>query len=103
MSGDHHLIVPETPVREVIKQNHDLVYVAHPATKRTHDLIALHYWWPGMRKSIQDYIRDCDSCRRKGNREFVAPLGEVQVPTTTFEVNSMDVSGPYLSTPRGNK
>jgi len=43
-SGDYQFIVPETLVCEVIKQNHDPVYVAHPGTKRTHDLIALHYW-----------------------------------------------------------
>ena len=103
-SGDHQLIVPETLVREVIKQNHDPVDVAHPGTKRTHDLIALHYWWPGMRKSIEEYIRKCDPCqRRKGNREFVAPLRDVQEPTAPFQVTSMDVTGPYLSTPRGNK
>jgi len=96
--------VPETLVREVIKQNHDPVYVAHPGTKRTHDLIALHHWWPGIRKSIEEYIRNCDPCqRRKGNREFVAPLGDVQEPTAHFQVTSMDVTGPYLSTPRANK
>jgi len=96
--------VPETLVREVIKQNHDLVYVAHPGTKRTHALIALHYWWPGMRKSIEEYIRKCDPCQRqKGNREFVAPLGDVQEPTALFQVTSMDITGPYFSTPRGNK
>ena len=62
-SGDHQLIVPETLVREVINQNHDPVYVAHQGTKRTHDLIALHYWWPGIRKSIEEYIRKCDPAR----------------------------------------
>jgi len=43
-SDDHQLIMPETLVREVIKKNHDPGYVAHPGTKRTHGLIALHYW-----------------------------------------------------------
>jgi len=73
------MIVPATLVHEVIRLNHDPVYVAHPGTKRTHDLIALQYWWPGMRKAIEDYVRKCDLCqRRKGTREFIAPLGEVQ-------------------------
>ena len=95
--------MPETLVREVIKQNHDPVYVAHPGTKRTHDLIALHHWWPGIRKSIEEYIRNCDPCqRRKGNREFVTPLGNVQDPTVSFQVTPMDVTGSYLSTSRGN-
>jgi hypothetical protein len=57
-----------------------------------------------MRKSIEEYIRKCDPCqRRKGNCEFVAPLGDVQEPTAPFQVTSTDVTRPYLSTPRGNK
>jgi len=42
-NDDHQLIVAETLVRVVIKQNHDPVYVTQPGTKRTHDLIASHY------------------------------------------------------------
>ena len=49
-NGNHQLVVPETLVHEVIKQNHEPMCVAHPGANRTHDLIALHYWWPDMRK-----------------------------------------------------
>ena len=57
-----------------------------------------------MRKAIEDYVRKCDLCqRRKGTREFVAPLGEVQEPTAPFQLTAMDVTGPYRTTPRGNK
>ena len=86
--------MPATFVREVIKQNHDPVYVAHTGTKRTHDL----------RKVIEDYVRKCDlRQKRKGTREFIAPLGEVQEPTAPFQVRALDVTGPYKTTPRGNK
>ena len=53
----HQLVVPKSLVEDIIKANHDPVYVAHPGTKRTVDLISLSYWWPGMRKSVEDYIR----------------------------------------------
>ena len=79
--------------------NHDPMYVAHPGINRTYSLISLRYWWPGMRKSIEDFIKSCDLCqRRKGNREFVAPLGEVEEPTAPFQVVSLDIT-----TARGNK
>jgi hypothetical protein len=65
-----------------------------PRYQETYGLISLKFWWSGMRKSIQDYIRGCDPCqRRKEDREFVAPLGEVDEPKTPFEVVSMDVTG----------
>ena len=57
-----------------------------------------------MRKSIEEYVKVCDPCqRRKEDREFVVPLGEVDEPRAPFEVTSMDITGPYLKTPLGNK
>jgi hypothetical protein len=57
-----------------------------------------------MRKTIEEYVRSCDSCqRRKESRELVAPLGDVIEPAAPFEVPSMDITGPYLTTQRGNK
>jgi hypothetical protein len=39
----HQLVVPEALLRDVIKANHNPVYVAHPGTKRTMYLISLGY------------------------------------------------------------
>ena len=103
-NGKHQLVVPQTLVQDVIKAHHNPPYVAHPGVKRTHSLISLSYWWPGMRRSIEEYVKGCDPCqRRKEDREFVAPLGEVDEPRAPFEVTSMDITGPYLKTPLGNK
>jgi len=59
----HQLVVPESLVHH-IKENHDPVFVAHSGVKRTRDLISLKYWWPGMRKSIEDYVKKCDTYQR---------------------------------------
>jgi len=67
--------------------NHDPVYVAHPGVKRTYDLVSLNYWWPGMRNSIKDYVKICDSCqRRKEEREFLAPLDDVDQPSAPLKL-----------------
>jgi len=66
-------------------------------------MIALRYGWSGMWKYI-DFVKSCDLCqRRKGNREFVSPLGEMEEPTAPFQVVSLDITGPYVTTARGNK
>jgi hypothetical protein len=52
----HQLVVPKSLVNDIIKVNHDPVYVAHPGVKRTYDLISLNYWWPKMRNSISDWV-----------------------------------------------
>jgi hypothetical protein len=41
--------------------------------------------------------------RRKDGKVTIAPLGRVPNAKFPFEVTAMDVTGPYLTTPRGNK
>jgi len=102
-NGKHQLVVPQTLIQDVIRENHDPKYMEHPGIKGTYSLISLNYWWPKMRETIQQYVR-CDPCqRRKESREMIAPFGDVEEPTFPFEVTSMDITGPYPTTPRGNK
>jgi len=61
--GKHRIVIPRSLIQIVIKENHDPVYMAHPGIKRTYDLISLNDWWPGMRRSVEEYIRGCDSCQ----------------------------------------
>jgi len=99
----HQIIVLRSLIHDFIKANHDPKYVAHPGIKRALDLTFLRYWWPGMRKSIADFVLKCDPCqRRKEDREYTAPLGEMGHKTAPFKITSMDVTGPYLLTPRKN-
>jgi hypothetical protein len=91
-------------VKEVIKENHDPVFASHPGIRRTFDLIALSFWWPGMHRSLEAYVRNCDACQRgKDDREFRAPLGKVEEPTAPFQITAMDLTGPYPLTPHKNR
>jgi transposase InsO family protein len=91
-------------MQDVMRLNQDPAYAAHPGLKRTYSLIALRYLWPGMRKFVEHFVKSCDLCQqRKGNRKFVAPLGEVEELTAPFLVTSLDITGPYVTKPRGNK
>jgi hypothetical protein len=57
-----------------------------------------------MRRSGEDYIRMCDACQRwKENREFIAPLGDPEMPVAPFQITSMVITGSYPLTPWRNK
>jgi len=45
----------------------------------------------------------CDACQRRKELEFVASLGDVEQPSGPFEFTSVDLTGPYMLTPRKNK
>jgi hypothetical protein len=80
------------------------VYVAHPGTRRTYGLISLTYWWPGMRRSNEEYVKKCDAYQmHKSTVKFRGPLGDVQEPTSPFEITPMDLTGPYATTPRKSR
>jgi hypothetical protein len=59
----YQLVIPKGLVHHIIKVHHDPVYAAHQGVKRTCNLIALSYWWPGMRKSVEDCVKRCDPCQ----------------------------------------
>jgi hypothetical protein len=79
------LVVPKSLIQEVIAENHNPIFVAHPGSKRTLELISLKYWWLKMLQSIEEYVRRCDKCQtRKGKHKFGAPLGAVEDPSESF-------------------
>ena len=57
-----------------------------------------------MRETIEQYIRRYDPYqRRKENRKMIVLLDDVEEPKIPCEVTSMHKTGPYPTTPRGNK
>jgi hypothetical protein len=98
------LLVPKAPCNKVIREYYDPTYAAHPGVKRTCELLALNFWCPGMRKSLEDYAKECNSCQRqKENRESMAPLGDFGSPVAPFEITSMDITESYPLSPRKNR
>jgi hypothetical protein len=56
-NGKHQIVIVETLVQAVIRESHDEVYIAHPGVHRNYNLVSLNYWWPGIRKAIEDYVK----------------------------------------------
>lgn len=95
------LVVPQSLIQDVIAENRDSNFVAHPKSKRTFELISLRYSGPKMRQNIQECVRLFDKCQsRRGKDEFRDPLGEVEDPSEPFQVTSVESKGPYCITPR---
>ena len=84
--------------------NHDPVTVAHPGRSRTLDILCLRFYWPGMRRHIEEYVKNCISCQRlKPRHEFKVPLRDVLEPTKPWEVVAIEVCGPFPTTRNNNR
>ena len=50
--------------REITSQFHDKILAGHPGEIKTLNAIKEHYWWPGMRSFIKNYVKGCGICQQ---------------------------------------
>lgn len=77
--------VPESLRLSILADLHDAPHAGHPGQQRTYNSIRQWYWWPGMKKTILEYVERCSVCQRdKTSRQkpmgFLKPLPTAQRP-----------------------
>ncbi|SLM35361.1 retrotransposon nucleocapsid protein [Lasallia pustulata] len=77
---------------ELIWEVHDLPSGGHPGIHRTIELIGRYYYWPNMRRTVEQYIRNCYRCHRsKAPRDkYNGLLVPAEVPTQRWTDISLD-------------
>jgi transposase InsO family protein len=88
------IVVPVAVVDEVIKWFHDTLM--HPGVQRMLQTIRKHFYFPQMRRRVEEYVRHCDSCQRTKNHHDRAGLLPPKDPETDpwCEVQ-VDLMGPW--------
>ncbi|KAJ9506933.1 hypothetical protein QJQ45_016510 [Haematococcus lacustris] len=93
MSGGK-VVVPKSPLvkREVLEACHDANYAGHMGMSKTWHIVDLSFTWPGMRKDVEDYVRQCDACQRNkpSTRLKAGKLQPLSIPGRRWESVSMD-------------
>ena len=56
------LYVPEIICSEVISHYHDDHLTGHFGIDKTRELVDRKYYWPSLRKNVENYVRGCDVC-----------------------------------------
>lgn len=98
------IIVPSSKTKEILERYHDHKLAGHFGINKTTHSIRYKYFWPGMNKQIQRYIRNCLICaKRKAVTTCRAPLQPLPVTDYIWERVSMDIIGPLNETYKGNK
>ena len=47
----------------LISQCHDNALAGHRGTAKTKELVSRQYYWPKMRETIKQYVKNCDTCQ----------------------------------------
>jgi hypothetical protein len=50
--------------RDIVKMLHDHETAGHPGELETFNSVRQHYWWPGMRTFIKNYVKGCGICQQ---------------------------------------
>ncbi|KAJ8764022.1 hypothetical protein K2173_004903 [Erythroxylum novogranatense] len=50
--------------REILEEAHMAAYAMHPGSTKMYNTLKQHFWWPGMKKQVAEYVSRCMACRR---------------------------------------
>jgi hypothetical protein len=76
----------------ILHEMHNVPYAGHPGYQKIVAAVKSHYFWPGMKKEIVEYIARCMECQ-KVKAEHRHPTGLLQplpIPEWKWEVVTMD-------------
>jgi hypothetical protein len=103
-----HIGSPSTPSTDekmkLLKLYHDSPLGGHFGVARTYSKLASKVSWPGMHKDVEDFVRSCEVCQRRGHRRdrvFNPPLGSLKAESFNSMV-AIDVMGPIPTSLSGN-
>jgi len=102
-SDKSRFLVPETMIFHIIRIYHD--DMAHCGVEKTIQGIASNYWFPSMRRKVQNYVDNCVTCL-VANAAINAREGEMQItdlPSVPFEIMHIDHFGPFKEASEGFK
>ena len=91
-SSPARLCIAKGSIRlKILRENHDCISPGHQGRDRTFWNLSRHFYWPGMGRSVKDFVQTCDSSQRNkcaGIRTGL--LQPISIPVKPWESISMD-------------
>jgi Integrase zinc binding domain/Integrase core domain len=81
--------------RDILELFHDHETAGHSGELETYNSVKQHYWWPGLRVFVKNYVKGCGICQqfkidRNPSHPYLIPV-EGAVSTRPFAHCSMDL------------
>ena len=62
--GKNYIPKDETLRRDIARMFHDHKTAGHPGELEMYNAIRQHYWWPGLRTFVKNYMQGCGACQQ---------------------------------------
>ena len=100
------IVVPTVHRREVLELAHDLPMSGHLGVRKTHNRVLQHFFWPGLKRDVAKWFRECHTCQLGGkpNQNIPqAPLHPIAAFDEPFSHIIIDCVGPLPKTKSQNE
>lgn len=98
------LLVPRSHVSKVLYLAHSHALGAHLGMEKTYERVTSRFYWPGVKREVEDYCRQCAECQlhspKVTYRNPLIPLPIIDVP---FKRIGLDIVGPLPKSSRGHR
>jgi transposase InsO family protein len=95
-------VIKHHELKDILFSLHEHPLAGHFGIEGTYNRSKNRYYWPGMYKSIAEYVKTCDDCQRQGGPQHQEPLHPLQVGQP-FDRVGIDIVGPMKITRQGNR
>lgn len=99
------LVVPEKYRKDLLELSHGNSWSGHLGIRKTKARLTTEYYWPGIWKDVENWVKSCDTCQRVGKStdKLKAPMRLVPVITEPFRRLVIDIVGPLPATQDGHR
>ncbi len=90
------VVVPRSAAlrQRIIREHHDVPWAGHRGVTKTLELVSRLFWWDGMRKDVELYVKTCDLCQRNKTSTQAKPglLQPLPVPEHRWQSVTVDLT-----------
>lgn len=98
------IISNKTDIDKIILEGHTSPLGGHVGTTRLLNKLRTTYYWKNMRKTINQFVKNCIDCKRnKHTIHTKEKFIETTTPSKAFNLVSIDTIGPMTKTINGNR
>src|SRR5436305_2816441 len=59
------IVIPRSQKFQTMEENHDDPLAGHFGKKNTLDRLIRKYYWPNMKKDVDDFVESCAECQKR--------------------------------------
>ena len=74
------IVIPQSQKFQTMEENHDDPLAGHFGKKNTLDRLIRKYYWPNMKKDVDDFVESCPECQKRAPRSGEVHLTPIALP-----------------------